>query len=106
MRVPLFFLVGLFNWSLSAAPATSLISRAVQGSATAGGCSSQPAMRENGRFVAFSRLAADLVVPPIDSRNLNVFLRDRLTGQISLISVATNGASGGDENSVAATLST
>ncbi|HKX61820.1 MAG TPA: hypothetical protein VJS65_08245 [Verrucomicrobiae bacterium] len=105
MRVSLLLLVCLLGWNLSGAPATSVISRAAQGSTTAGGGSYQPALSGDGRYVGFSSYAPDLVAPAIDSHYLNVFLRDRLEGQISLISVATNGAAGGDENSVAAAVS-
>ena len=105
MRSPVVLLAVVCGWNLSAAPATSLISRTIQGSSTAGGGSYQPAFSGDGRYVAFSSTAADLVDPAIGSRYLNVFLRDRLTGHISLISVATNGATGGDENSVAAAVS-
>lgn len=103
MRLLLFIV--LVSSNLSAALATTLISPTVQGGATASGGSYQPALNGDGRYVAFSSYAPDLISPPIDSRYLNVFVRDRLTGQISLISVATNNTSGGDGDSLAAAMS-
>ena len=95
-------LLGL--WTVRGAPAAELISRSTQSSATASAGSYFPVLSEDGRFVAFLSHAPDLLVPAIGSEYLNLFLRDRFSGELSLVSVATNG-SGGNGHSLAASLS-
>src|SRR5262245_13977806 len=81
------------------AQTSALVSSAPRPSATGGGGSYQPVMTPDGRFVAFVSLANNLVPNDNSAPYLDVFLRDRVTGSITLVSVSTNGAGGGDDNS-------
>lgn len=59
----------------------------------ANGISSEPSISGDGRFVAFSSYAANLV--PLDTNGLqDVFLRDLQAGTNSLVSVSANGGGG------------
>jgi Tol biopolymer transport system component len=49
------------------------------------------AISPDGRYVAFDSRAANLVVPPIEPGDVNVYLRDRVTGTTTLVTVAPNG---------------
>ncbi|MGA9777271.1 MAG: hypothetical protein WBS33_03265 [Verrucomicrobiia bacterium] len=70
----------------------------------ASGNSSEPSVSGDGRFVAFSSWAGDLV--PGDTDNIeNVFVRDLLEDTTTLVSVNTNGTSPGSSNSFAPVIS-
>ena len=56
------------------------------------GWSYQPALSANGRFVAFTSLAENLV-PGDDNRLADIFVHDRVKGVTSLVSQAGNGKS-------------
>ncbi|HEX6898919.1 MAG TPA: hypothetical protein VF789_04365 [Thermoanaerobaculia bacterium] len=90
---------------------TLLISHAAGAPATAGNRPSghQPVISADGRFVAFVSTASDLVpgtgdVPP-DPAGGNVFLWDRETGQLTLVSRRAGSGEGGDGASLSPSLS-
>ena len=90
---------------------TRLISHASGAPATAGNRPSghQPVISADGRFVAFVSAASDLVagtgdVPP-DQAGGNVFLWDRETGQLTLVSRRAGSGEGGDGASLSPSLS-
>ncbi|HKV12389.1 MAG TPA: hypothetical protein VJ725_29870 [Thermoanaerobaculia bacterium] len=68
--------------------AVSLVSRASDGSGTAFGFSSDPRISADGRFIAFTSLAVDLVPGQMDSPVgfADAFLFDRVTGEMRLAS--------------------
>jgi Tol biopolymer transport system component len=68
------------------------------------GNSSQPSISGDGRFVAFSSSAPD-IVPGLNAGTNNVFVRDMQQGLTTLVSVETNGAGPGNGNSFAPTIS-
>jgi Tol biopolymer transport system component len=70
-------------------PATELISVST-GGVTGSGHSSRPVISANGRFVAFSSTADDLVPGDTNGRS-DVFVRDRKTGATTRVSVAGDG---------------
>ena len=86
------------------------------GQAPAGGNgdSAVPIVSPDGRFVLFSSTANNLTalgasnapLTPSSPPRMNVFLRDRSTGAMTLVSVNTNGSGGGDGDSFPATVST
>jgi Tol biopolymer transport system component len=59
----------------------------------------------DGRFVAFTSAATDLV-PGDSNKSLDVFVRDMQTGLTTLISINTNGASPGNKDSYSPVIST
>lgn len=67
---------------------TTLVSVALNG--TPAGGSYQPALSADGRYVAFLSAAANLVSGDTNGY-VDIFVRDRQTGQTSRVSVATNG---------------
>ena len=71
--------------------------------AQAGGASFDPAISADGRFVAFTSAAPDLV-PGDDNGQVDVFVRDRQRGETVLASVGPQGARG-DGPSVAPAIS-
>jgi hypothetical protein len=79
-----------------------------------GGDSTAPIMTPDGRFVLFSSTAKNLSMPgginspysQTQSKGLNVFLRDRLNGTTTTVSVNLGGLSGGNGDSYAAGIST
>ena len=75
-----------------------LVSVNTNGNASGDGCSYEPAISGDGRFVAFSSWADDLVA---DDTNLDmdVFVRDLQTGVTTLVSVSTDGVSPGKGDS-------
>lgn len=90
---------------------TRLISHASGAPATAGNRPSghQPVISADGRFVALVSAASDLVagtgdVPP-DPAGGNVFLWDRETGQLTLVSRRAGSGEGGDGASLSPSLS-
>jgi Tol biopolymer transport system component len=89
----------------SGALPTGLISGSQRPSATGGGGSFQPAASADGRFIAFTSQANNLVTNDSLLPYLDVFLRDRVSGVTILVSISTNGTGGGDNNSVGATVS-
>jgi Tol biopolymer transport system component len=60
--------------------------------AQADGPSQEPDISENGRFVAFSSAATNLA-PGDDNGRSDVFVKDRLTGSVQLVSKAADGDS-------------
>ena len=77
---------------------SDLVSRSLSGSDGGNGPSSGFAASPDGRLIAFTSLANDLV--PQDLRPTdNVHLLDRATGEISLVSVSPDGMSGGSSTS-------
>ena len=60
------------------------------------GISTQPSISDDGRFVAFTSTATDLVADGNDGTNTDVFVKDRTTGSVSLISVS-DGEGGTDQ---------
>jgi Tol biopolymer transport system component len=71
---------------------TELVSHAAGSrTAVANGGSAQPVISADGRFVAFTSLATDLVRGAVDDNNsADVFLYDRRTGAVSLVSRASS----------------
>ena len=69
---------------------TELVSHAAGSrTAVANGASAQPGISADGRFVAFTSLATDLVRGAVDDNSSgDVFLYDRRTGAVSLVSRA------------------
>lgn len=67
----------------------SVASDGVQGNGLSGG----PAITPDGRYVAFSSVADNLVVEDTNGWE-DIFVHDRLTGQTSLVSVASDGTQG------------
>jgi Tol biopolymer transport system component len=63
-------------------------------SSSAGGNSSAPLISEDGRFVLFTSDAMNLVAND-DNLTTDIFLADRKTRQVRLVSVNTNGFAGG-----------
>ncbi len=55
-----------------------------------------PAISEDGRYIAFSSWASNLV--PGDTGWIDVFVHDRQTGQTSLVSVASDGSQGNNSS--------
>jgi Tol biopolymer transport system component len=75
----------------------SLTSRGRQARCNLGSCeSTQPALGEHGRYVAFQSSATNLV--PHDTNRLgDVFVRDRRTGKTTRVSVDSRGRQGGGD---------
>ena len=71
---------------------TSLVSVDSQG-VQGNGDSVFPSISSDGRYVAFSSSATNLVVPDMNGTQ-DIFVRDRQTGQTSLVSLASSGAQG------------
>jgi Tol biopolymer transport system component len=63
------------------------------GGAQANSRSTEPSITPSGRYVAFSSLASNLVYDDTNGGS-DIFVRDRLSNATTLVSVATNGASG------------
>ncbi len=80
-----------------------LISVATNGQ-SADALSSDPAISPDGRYVAFSSLADNLVAGDTNNAQ-DVFVRDLLAGTTTLVSVNTNGTGPGNNNSYAPILS-
>jgi len=99
----------------SGAETTQLLSArgsSIVPSASANGDSGAPVLSPDGRFVLFASRADDLVVMTNGERMaasivrpLNVFLRDRTSGSITLVSVNLAGTGGGNGDSLPAGLS-
>src|SRR6266545_5616655 len=78
------------------AQTTVLVSDSARPGATGGGGSYQPVLSPDGRFVAFVSQANNLVTNDNLAPYLDVFLRDRAAGSITLVSIRADGAGGGD----------
>src|SRR6266545_3958258 len=87
------------------AQTSAIVSGTPRPSATGGGGSYQPVLSPDGRFVAFVSQANNLVTNDNLAPYLDVFLRDRASGSIALVSVHADGAGGGDDNSVGPSVS-
>ncbi|MGF1664034.1 MAG: hypothetical protein ACFCVG_16485 [Kineosporiaceae bacterium] len=70
-----------------------LVSRSTGGS-LGNGESGQPALSADGRYVAFSSTASNLVAGDTNGATRDVFVRDRIAGTTTLVSRATGGAVG------------
>jgi hypothetical protein len=70
------------------------------GNTQANNNSFQPALNENGQFVVFHSFANNLV-PGDTNSNLDVFVRNRQTGETTRVSVATGGTQGNDASRAA-----
>ncbi len=60
------------------------------------GVHTQPSISDNGRFVAFTSTATDLVPDGNDGASTDVFVKDRTTGNVFLVSVS-DGEAGTDQ---------
>ncbi|HEX8458649.1 MAG TPA: Calx-beta domain-containing protein [Pyrinomonadaceae bacterium] len=78
--------------------ATELVSVNAAGTGSAGGFSYSPAISDDGRYVAFTSNASDLVGNDTN-RNTDVFVRDRQTGTTELVSVNSAGKASGNSQS-------
>lgn len=83
---------------------TRLVSMDVTGTKAGRGTSRGPIVSADGRFVAFTSDANDLVSTPV-SRNGDVFVRDVATGQTTLVSINRTGDRGGNAESTLAAMS-
>ena len=72
-------------------PTIELVSVDPNGALATGGNSGQPDISADGRFVAFTSLAANLVVGDTNA-DWDVFVRDRNSGTTERVSVSTSGA--------------
>ena len=85
---------------------TTLVSVNQFGTDSGNGNSGSPAVSADGRFVAFSSDATDLVATQVTGgRGPNVLVRDRQTGTTTLASVNRNGTDGGSGGSELPSLS-
>lgn len=75
---------------------TTCVSRGISG-ATANDSSFEPCISSDGRFVAYSSRANDLVTGDTNGFQ-DVFLFDRMTGQTTRVSVSSLGAEGEDQS--------
>jgi WD40-like Beta Propeller Repeat len=73
---------------------TTRISRS-SGGVQGNGTSSDPAISGNGRYIAFTSTATNLVSGDTNNAN-DIFVGDRLTGAVSRVSVRTDGGQGND----------
>src|SRR5580692_7465965 len=81
-------------------------------STVAGGCSYDPIISANGRYVLFASTSANLItglagsqMPQDFPAHMNVFLRDRQTGLTLLASVNAAGTAGGNGDSFSSGIS-
>jgi len=72
---------------------TTRVSNSLTGGAANLGCDS-PSISANGRYVAFESDASNLVVGDPYTGSLDIFVHDRQTGDITLVSVSSNGVMG------------
>jgi len=78
-----------YAMSPASAPATTLVSVSLDGS-PAGGLSGEPSVSADGRYVAFTSSAVNLVAGDTN-RATDVFVRDRQAGVTTLVSVDSAG---------------
>ena len=93
--VPLALVVGvaLAGTTPASAQQVTLVSAASNGTQATGGDSYEPVLSADGRFVAFSSSATNLV--PGDTNGVaDVFVKDRVSGAIERVSIRTNGEQG------------
>jgi len=84
---------------------TRLVSLSTNGLSNGNKASFEPTISGDGRFVAFTSLASNLV--PIDGNGFSdVFVRDLFTGNTKLVSIRTTGDGSGNSGSYAPTIST
>lgn len=74
----------------------TLVSRGMDNQ-PANGYSSSPYISEDGRYIAFSSYASNLVTAPL-SATLNVFVYERETGEIELVSTNSEGEPGNEQS--------
>jgi mannan endo-1,4-beta-mannosidase len=77
--------------------ARQLASHSLGGGGNGNGQSNGAEVSADGRFVAFQSSASDLVTGDVNGQ-ADVFLFDRTTGQVELVSVASNGTQGNDSS--------
>lgn len=85
---------GLAAWQPAMADSTERVSVDSAGNEATGGDSSIAFVSANGRFVAFSSLASNLVAGDSNGSS-DAFVRDRLTGVTERVSVDSAGKRGG-----------
>jgi Tol biopolymer transport system component len=84
--------------------ANTLVSVSADGPYSGNGNSSEPAISADGRYVAFSSYATNLVANDTNNAS-DVFVRDLQTGSTALVSVAAGGTGVGNGNSCTPQLS-
>jgi hypothetical protein len=89
---------------------TSLVSINSAGTGSGNGVSSSddfhpPVISPDGRFVAFSSVASDLVTNDTNGEIQDVFVRDMISGKTSLVSVNNTGRGSGNDYSVVTSIS-
>jgi Tol biopolymer transport system component len=97
-----------FVTAAKAAPAQAISARNISVPVPAGGDGSSvaPSISPDGRFVVFSSAARNLLPASDGLLGLNVFVRDRSSNSISLISANLNATGGGNFSSELASIST
>ena len=107
-------LTALAAFSAAAAPlqAISTLDASISPTLAGGGDSSNPFLSPDGRYMLFASTANNLALTssniamiPSGFQRLNVYLRDRMNGTTTLVSVNSSGNSGGDGDSTPAGLS-
>lgn len=78
----------------------TMVSRNQAGGECANGDSSEPAISADGRFVAFTSLATDLVSDPDHNRFTDIYVRDLPAGSTTLLSANRWNTNGGNGNSL------
>ena len=81
-----------------------LVSVNTNGNASGDGISTDPAISGDGRYVAFTSSADNLVVVDTN-RSQDVFVRDMLAGTTTLVSVSTDGINSGNGDSFSPSIS-
>lgn len=81
-----------------------LVSVNTNGNASGDGISFDPAISADGRYVAFTS-SADNLVSSDNNRAQDVFIRDLQAGTTALVSVSTDGVSPGNDDSFSPTIS-
>jgi Tol biopolymer transport system component len=84
---------------------TSLVSINLAHTASGNGGSSSPSISADGRFIAFDSDASNLTSNPVTPLTANVYVRDRVTGITTLVSIDKTGTKGGNHNSLTAVIS-
>jgi hypothetical protein len=92
--------------SCGQAPSTSSLLSMTPFSSSSGGSSSfAPIFSADGQFLVFASQANNLVTNDDNSRWSDIFVRNLVTGETTLVSVSTNGIGGGNGNSYEAGIS-
>jgi Tol biopolymer transport system component len=84
---------------------TTLVSVNISATGTGNGGSTSPSISDDGRYIAFWGGATNLVSQSVSQFTANVFLRDVVLGTTTLVSLDTTQTSGGNHNSLAASIS-